>query len=383
MGVKTNGARCTFASRTVRDPNAPHLHFCAVHWRTYDVHVETIRQRHPGEDPNHREGHCLHYQRRQFCRSLVVPGEVQCGVHLAQRAEEERRRQEEEALHDRMGRLVDEYRTREPRPTWRQVVDDILQRRDLNAFRPIEWMFVARRYYRDHGDALIPVENEWVFLTYWRWRTNGGVGEPPEPGARPLPPLQTLAGIARDRQNVHTRPVSEQTNRGLQVLLDVRHSHTGTMRCPEWFASKWLLRSYGSWSSVSKVVNDMQGWYAQSSCRAPNDWLYRNALDGLYLKIRSVPSDETKIELYKRTFEECLESAGLCCDGHITRLCNVLVGFDEAFVPPVPFAEILQSKMAAIAASEASTDEKIHQATAFFNEHNVPDGERAAWLDAF
>jgi len=95
------------------------------------------------------------------------------------------------------------------------------------------------------------------------------------------------------------------------------------------------------------------------------------------------PSDETKIELFKRTFEECFESVGMCCDGHISRICNVLVGFDETFAPPVPFGELLQSKMASIAAADISTDEKIQQAVAFFNEHNVPESERSAWLDAF
>ena len=73
----------------------------------------------------------------------------------------------------------------------------------------------------------------------------------------------------------------------------------------------------------------------------------------------------------------------MCCEGHISRLCNVLVGFDETFAPPVPFGEILQNKMAAIAALEVETEEKIRQATAFFNEFAVPEPDRAAWLEAF
>lgn len=127
----------------------------------------------------------------------------------------------------------------------------------------------------------------------------------------------------------------------------------------------------------------MIGWYNQSSCRMPNDYLYRNTLDGLYLAIRNVQSDDTKIELFKRTFEECVESVGMCCDGHITRLCNVMVGFDDAFRPPVPIGDLIQSKMSAIAATDVPTEEKVRQATAFFNELNVPEADRTAWLDAF
>jgi hypothetical protein len=73
----------------------------------------------------------------------------------------------------------------------------------------------------------------------------------------------------------------------------------------------------------------------------------------------------------------------MCCEGHISRLCNVLVGFDEAFQPPVPFGEILQNKMAAIAGLDIPEEEKRKQANAFFDEHRVAQEERSAWLDAF
>ena len=127
----------------------------------------------------------------------------------------------------------------------------------------------------------------------------------------------------------------------------------------------------------------MQHWYGMSYCKTANDYLYKRALDGLYLTIQKVEDTETRHELFKRAFEECYESVGMCCEGHLSRLSNVMVGFDDAFAPPVPFGEILQTKMAAIAALEVETEEKIRQATAFFNEFAVPEPERAAWLDAF
>ena len=130
-------------------------------------------------------------------------------------------------------------------------------------------------------------------------------------------------------------------------------------------------------------MNDMHRWYDTRSCRTNNDWLYKRTLDGLYMTIRKLDGTESKNEIYQRVFEECFESVGMCCDGHISRLCNVLVGFDDAFLPPVPFGEILQNKMAAIYAMEIETSEKIKQAMEFFNEFAVPEAERTAWLDAF
>jgi hypothetical protein len=203
----------------------------------------------------------------------------------------------------------------------------------------------------------------------------------------PLAPRpRTLNAIAADRQNVHTAVVAEQTNNGLNKLLEV-HREAGQvrLRSVDWFASKWLTKSYGSWDRVKVVVEDMYRWHRQSYCRVENDYLYRKALDGLYLLIKQTSNNNIDInnELHKRVFEECWESVGMCCDGHISRICNVLVGFDAAFAPPVPFGEILQSKMAAISNMEIETEEKIKQATAFFNEFAVPEPDRVAWLDAF
>lgn len=381
MGVKLDGGRCSRVSREVRDPNAPHLHFCVTHWRTYDNRVESLRERFPDRNPNHVEGMCLCYERRHWCRGIAEPGSIFCERHRTLREEAEQARQERVAEEQRMNAILEDYQTRQPLMTWRQVVDDMMQRPDWNALRPIQWMILGRRVFR-HLDEQA---DERQFIHYWRWRLHGGHGDPPEPNAQPLPapPLHTLAGLARDRQNVHTRPVSEQTNRGLETLLALRQRTPGVMRSPDWFAAKWLVRSYGAWNVVCRTVDDMYRWYNQPTCRDPNDWLYRKALDGLYLMIRTVPSDETKIELFKRTFEECFESVGLCCDGHITRVCNVLVGFDNAFEPPVSLGELLQAKMAAIAASDLSTDEKIRQAIAFFTEHHIPEADRTAWLEAF
>lgn len=235
---------------------------------------------------------------------------------------------------------------------------------------------------------------DWQFQAYWGWCIRGRFGAPPDLTAPPVAPVVPalrlpagfapagLAALARDVQNVHTRVVVEQTNKGLEKLLQTS-SAGKQMRSPEWLAAKWLVRSYGTWNLVSQIVNDMQHWYAQAHCKERNDWLYRKTLDGLYLTLQQIKDVETRGELYKRVFEECYESVGMCCEGHISRMCNVLVGFDETFAPPVPFGEILQSKMAAIANLELETSEKIKQATEFFNEFAVPEAERSAWLEAF
>jgi hypothetical protein len=103
----------------------------------------------------------------------------------------------------------------------------------------------------------------------------------------------------------------------------------------------------------------------------------------LYELIRTIPNEETRQELVKRAFEECSESVSMCCEGHLSRLCNVMVGFDDAFMPPVSTAEILQNKMGAISLLDISTEEKIEQAKKVLEELGVPSIEHEVWLEAF
>lgn len=371
MGIKADGTRCQTYDNRIREPMT-HLRFCGIHWRSYTKRVERIAHFHPGDGielHHHQPGMCLNFHSRgnAWCRNHATPGHLQCEDH--------RPLPVIDPQHE-----LELYQLREPRLTYRQVIDDVFRRPRLN--RGDRWT-IAARYYRDiNPNAWLNGPQDDPFNEYFEWRLRGGQGLPPQEVALGLPRGE-LRTIAQDRQNVHTRAVSQQTNRGLETLLEVQRRTNTHMRSPEWFASRWLQRGYGSWLAVSPTVNDMMQWYNQRTCRENNDQLYKRTLDGLYLKIKALQSEDTKAELYKRTFEECFESTGLCCDGHISRLCNVLVGFDDAFTPPVAFGEVLQNKMAALFAMDIPTEEKLAQAIAFFNEFAVPEAERAPWLEAF
>lgn len=368
MGTKADGSRCRSGWNRGNNHDAPHLRLCGVHWNVYVKRIErTINNEH------HREGACFNLHtntgrlRFRWCPEPIVAGTHHCVVHQPPRVIEP---EIEVAM----------YEQRIPVMTYREVIDDVFRRPELN--RGIRRAIAGRYYLRinphawEHG---FPDPN---FDDYFQWRLMGGNGVPPREIGPGLPRGE-LRTIAQDRQNVHTRVVSQQTNRGLETLLEIQRRTNSPMRAPEWFASRWLQRGYGPWQVVAPTVTDMMNWYNQRTCRENNDHLYKRTLDGLFLRIKGLQSEEIKTELYKRTFEECFESTGLCCDGHISRLCNVLVGFDDAFTPPIAFGEVLQNKMAALFALDIPTEDKLVQAIAFFNEYAVPEEDRAPWLEAF
>jgi hypothetical protein len=76
------------------------------------------------------------------------------------------------------------------------------------------------------------------------------------------------------------------------------------------------------------------------------------------------------------------EARGLCADGHVGRLVNVLVGFDDEFKSNIN-KEYFQNNMSLIANSTAPLPLKIEQATKLMDEFGMPEAERGPWLEAF
>jgi hypothetical protein len=186
-------------------------------------------------------------------------------------------------------------------------------------------------------------------------------------------PRTELAEFVRDSQNVHMTPVSEQTNRGLEVLLSVEiPDGQKTM--------KEIETAWGTDRQTRKVIDDMKRWYGKKMCREPGDKLYKKALKGLWALIKTSAHRD---ELVKRLKEEATDAVKMCCDGHITRLVNVMVGFDDRFEPPVPAKELLQQKMAAIAGKDVSVEQKALEAWIVMDELKIPEAERDAWIEAF
>lgn len=108
--------------------------------------------------------------------------------------------------------------------------------------------------------------------------------------------------------------------------------------------------------------------------------MYKRMLDGLWARVKA---HKERKELTKRLWEEAFESVDKCCQGHLSRLANVLVGFTEEVKAEVPVGEILQQKIAAIAAKDIGVEFKVCEAWTVFEELKVPMEERDAWIEAF
>ena len=343
---------------------------CSLHHNTHQRHIQQC-----GALPPARcEVVVKNGRAKEWCPHPHLPGLSICAHHehlfaVAQQREQARRL--------RLLRMLGGVYSFEERDLpWRQVIEEILEWDDLHPLSELAFDIAYRYFMRN---TQLPTGH---FYNYWEWIRDGRVG--PDPTVEPpRVTRRTLAQLAADSQSVHTNEVVQQTNRALQVLLDASDKLPADYDFMSWLAGHWLACGIANWTNVKKTVDDIQIWYTKSTCVNPGDKLYKRAFNGLCSIIQETTDRERTFEMLKRAFEECYESVGMCCEGHMGRLSNVLVGFHEDVSPPVPVGELLQQKMGAISMLDVSTDEKLRQAMDVLNELHVPDNERAVWLDAF
>ena len=370
IAIKGSRRRCHQSGHPV--PGDTHLILCSIHRTAYYRHVTEIGER-------HQHGRCFHYttagqhipRMPLWCREQAVDGEHYCEHHIRiQRADDLVNPNRVERV-DRFG---------EPDARWAQRLEMTLNE-------------AMNDFFRDD-----PRREQAMFGHFWGMGMDPGVamlrGRPglwmpppragfPEPAAlmRPIPRLEA---IARDNQNVHTTEVSTQTNSNIAKLLAVPippEQNSRDILFTEWNLLPNIVRE-----EKIRVALDVDRFFNMRHCRTappqePDD-LYRKMMRGLVAYIGGLHDNEVRKSLWRRTFEECQESVDMCVDGHISRLANVLVGFDSQYLSPVSRGELIQTRIAAIGAMEVQPEERTRLAHTFFDEIGLPAPERTAWIEA-
>lgn len=191
-------------------------------------------------------------------------------------------------------------------------------------------------------------------------------------------PVENLGKVAIDTQSIHSVSATRSTNDGI-FILEKQEVPSGQKTLDE-IRETWLKRFNPE--QVERLIRDMKDWGSRAQVMDKKKNLYKSVLRGLWAKIKSFDL-ELQAELVRRLFEECSEALGMCADGHVGRLVNVLIGFDEQFKSNISPKEYFQNNMALIAMSEVPLAFKIDQAKRLMDEVDIPQEERATWLEAF
>jgi hypothetical protein len=341
----------------------------------------------------------------QVCGKRRRPGEEWCGLHLNMHGrnpalvlvpapEDIERRRQAEAL-----RRAREIRFRH-RTVWHHVSDALFERmnlrlgvfdetrRALHANQGLEGVrrvfvhgifeemnrIVAGIY---DGTLMNPIVDAVVLAERIR---RDAPGAPPRIPAVPPPmpqiraaPVGELARFVQDNQNVHTVAAVQQTKDVVDRVLRIA--------VPEDYRSP-SLKTMGEIVLSCPMTKKAAQQFTAKYCMDEDIYeygagIYARVADSVWQYIKNSPDKESLCRIFA---DEMSDSIGMCAQGNLTRLCNVLAGYLEG-VNMQSQAEKLQNKMARIAELENAA-ERLAQGRSVLRELNVPAVEWNNWLDA-
>jgi hypothetical protein len=182
-----------------------------------------------------------------------------------------------------------------------------------------------------------------------------------------------LAKFAADTQNVHTTAAVKQTkeiiDRVLKIAVPDEYKSPKTLTLTE-VALAVDMPSLAFWQFAAKYCADEDIYdYGKG--------IYARVADAVWQFVKNSPD---RTELCKIMSVELTDSMGVCLQGRLSRLCNVLAGYLDG-INTESVGEQLQRRMAALMVLEAESD-RLTQGKSVLQELAVPEAEWGAWLEA-
>ena len=183
-----------------------------------------------------------------------------------------------------------------------------------------------------------------------------------------------LRAFAEDPQSVHRSSVQNSTHKAVVELLNRQAPPADQDTLPEiveTFNTSATLRWPLPEARDITITELTDNYFNMSAFSVP----YSSVLDSIWAYICG---HSEKTELTQRLAEELYEGRGMCSNGKMARLINVLQGYDESLETAAP-RELFQQRMGEL--SSKPPTERIAAARELFAEFRIPDAEHAAWLE--
>jgi hypothetical protein len=190
-----------------------------------------------------------------------------------------------------------------------------------------------------------------------------------------VPNRNVLAQIANDNQNVHTTLVVDQTKKNVQEILKIP--------VPEDYKwqSKRLSLTYKTIIMFCHLSPKSAWQFSSMYCSDATIYdlepgIFGKVVDGVWQFISKSPD---KADLKKILTSELRDNIGMCAQGNLSRICNVLQGYLEGIVQKESVAEILGREFPKLMEIEDQVEREARGA-AILRENAVPEGQWENWL---
>jgi hypothetical protein len=190
----------------------------------------------------------------------------------------------------------------------------------------------------------------------------------------PPPPARELAAFAADKQNVHTSQSVDMTK---EVVARVLKIHV-----PEEY--RWNMSTASK--TVGEIIADckltlpemvemMNRYITDDSVYEMGKGIYGKVLDGVWQYVRNSPDKADMCRILK---QELKDNIGMCAQGNLTRLCNVLSGYMDGIGPQESVNERLGRELPML----LDVEDRVDKAKTLMRSLNVPEAEWGPWLEA-
>ena len=194
--------------------------------------------------------------------------------------------------------------------------------------------------------------------------------------AMALPNPNVLARIANDNQNVHTQLVVEQTKKNVQEILKIP--------VPEDYKwqSKRLSLTYKTIIMFCHLSPKSAWQFSSMYCSDATIYdlepgIFGKVVDGVWQFISKSPD---KADLKKILTSELRDNIGMCAQGNLSRICNVLQGYLEGIGQKESVSEILGREFPKLMEIEREPD-RLREGERILRENAVPESEWEKWLE--
>lgn len=181
-----------------------------------------------------------------------------------------------------------------------------------------------------------------------------------------------LEVFARDNQNVHTRQVVENVKLTVRKILEIEippEFETETLRTPGEIILVCGLSKKAAWQMMAKYCSEESIYEMEG--------IYPKVLNAVWQFIHHSEDREDLIKILKSEMED---NIGMCAQGNLSRLCNILNGYlDGIQLDTESLSEKIGKRIAPLMEIE-SIIERVERGYQIMRELNVPANEWEVWI---
>lgn len=183
-----------------------------------------------------------------------------------------------------------------------------------------------------------------------------------------------LAQLAHDRQNVHTSVVVQKVKEMIQKVIQIPvppEYQTETLKTSGEIILECGLSKQAAWQMMAKYCSDEDVYELGYG-------IYARVLNSVWQYIKASPDSA---DLKKILKTEMQDNIGMCAQGNLSRLCNILSGYMEGLVVDAKSKNELIGERLAQLVDIDNVDERTTLGRRILEEHDVPVEEHANWLE--